>query len=445
MAQAESPWLAGAEQMAKSWTEAQRLLWRSWGELGQRALAQSGNRNPFAGAAEAWQRLAEEGLSAWRDERDGAEVAGEVAERLAEGQKRFLQLLEQTAEAWQALAPQLAQGGDWQQALRDYFETQSEQLREEVLGAARAALETSGEAAELWSRYLGEWRRLGRLWFAEVEGANAGAAEDSGFRGEAEGLSGRLWQVYDQTLGRAISSPTIGYGRELNAKLLAGFKAWLELRRADAEYQLLTTELWQKALESGVRALVTRAQAGQSPKTAKELLTLWIAAADEVFVREFGSEAYITAQGKLLNASMAYRLRERAILESFLSAYGLPTRTELDETHEALYELRRDLRSLRRQAAERQGSRAESNTEAALAALRREVDALRQELASRPENALEANLPLEHYSALAVAEVVERLEGLSRYQLEQLRAFELLHKNRKTLLSELDRHLREGA
>jgi hypothetical protein len=61
------------------------------------------------------------------------------------------------------------------------------------------------------------------------------------------------------------------------------------------------------------------------------------------------------------------------------------------------------------------------------------------------ERGLEANLPLENYGALSVADITESLDGLPRYALEQLRAFELLHKNRKTLLAELDRRLQEGA
>jgi Protein of unknown function (DUF2795) len=53
-------------------------------------------------------------------------------------------------------------------------------------------------------------------------------------------------------------------------------------------------------------------------------------------------------------------------------------------------------------------------------------------------------LPIEDYDELAVDEVRSRLEGLKPEELQVVRSYEKDHKNRKTLLSELDRRLKES-
>ncbi|GAB4461956.1 MAG: hypothetical protein OHK0029_28030 [Armatimonadaceae bacterium] len=54
------------------------------------------------------------------------------------------------------------------------------------------------------------------------------------------------------------------------------------------------------------------------------------------------------------------------------------------------------------------------------------------------------NLTVENYDNLTVDEVTERLEGLSQKELRQIRAYEQKHRERKTMLEELDRRLEDG-
>jgi len=49
---------------------------------------------------------------------------------------------------------------------------------------------------------------------------------------------------------------------------------------------------------------------------------------------------------------MSYRLREREIVEVWLQMYDLPTRSELDEAHRRIYELRKEVKTLKRALAE---------------------------------------------------------------------------------------------
>ena len=79
---------------------------------------------------------------------------------------------------------------------------------------------------------------------------------------------------------------------------------------------------------------------------------MWTRGAEQVFTDGFRTERYVLAQGQMLNAAMAYRVHEREIIEVFLNLYDLPTRTELDETHRRLYELRKEVKDLKKTISE---------------------------------------------------------------------------------------------
>ena len=48
-----------------------------------------------------------------------------------------------------------------------------------------------------------------------------------------------------------------------------------------------------------------------------------------------------------MNSAMTYRVHEREIVEAFLKFSHLPSRSELDEAHRRIYELRKEVKELK--------------------------------------------------------------------------------------------------
>jgi class III poly(R)-hydroxyalkanoic acid synthase PhaE subunit len=161
-------------------------------------------------------------------------------------------------------------------------------------------------------------------------------------------LTNLYWDAFERTFGRLLESPSMGYTRELHAKLLKGFDAWLDFRRASFEYQVMLADAWARAFEQLMQELVTLAEKGERIQSLRQLLGLWVDVADRVFMEEFRSEAYNRVQGQLVNTVMAYRLREQEIVETFMKISNLPTRSEMDEAHRTIYELRKEVKALRK-------------------------------------------------------------------------------------------------
>jgi class III poly(R)-hydroxyalkanoic acid synthase PhaE subunit len=137
--------------------------------------------------------------------------------------------------------------------------------------------------------------------------------------------------------------------REFNARLLEGFDAFTALNVAGAEYQAVVAETWDAAFKQFTEDLAGLAERGEQIDNVRDLVTMWTRGAENIFLDAFRTERYTLAQGKFLNANMEYRISQRRIMEKYLEAFDIPTRSEVDEAHRRIYELRKEVKALKKQ------------------------------------------------------------------------------------------------
>ncbi|MUH01630.1 hypothetical protein F7734_59010 [Scytonema sp. UIC 10036] len=131
-------------------------------------------------------------------------------------------------------------------------------------------------------------------------------------------------------------------------QLLQTFNVWINLSQASCDYLLLLLDIWVKAFEEFTQKLVNSQNQGETLNNWQDFLRNWSSIFDTVFARSFGSEDALQIQGKFLNAAIAWRLQQQQLVEMFLKMNNQPTRSELDELHRSLYELRKDVKSLKK-------------------------------------------------------------------------------------------------
>lgn len=68
-------------------------------------------------------------------------------------------------------------------------------------------------------------------------------------------------------------------------------------------------------------------------------------------------------------------------------------------------------------------------------------EGMRSAAAENVQRRSNGSLPIENYDELSAREVSERLKGLSEHEIRIIRSYERRHKNRETLLRQLDRKL----
>ncbi|MBI4400708.1 MAG: class III poly(R)-hydroxyalkanoic acid synthase subunit PhaE [Nitrospirae bacterium] len=347
-------WSEQTETLMKALTEAQMQMWKSWC-----GLIQTAPTPPYPGFVDQWRALANQGLMGWTA--DSEQIVKDVAKRLLGAQDAMTRFLELSVNAWKTMAPMAESGVDWETTLKKY----TGQLREQLLQSPEAIARTVQDTGELWRLYLEEWQKLTQPWAESLRRASWQVGRAATGDGSALiELTNLYWDAYERTFGRLLESPSLGHTRELNEELLKGFDAWLEFRRAGFEYQVKLAEAWAQGFEQFMQKLVSLAEAGEPVEGLRQLLSLWIDTVDEAFLAVFSSEEYARLQGHLVNTAMAYRIHERQIVEELLKISHVPSRSELDETHRRIYELRKELRELKKAVLEmRAGRSAHKDTE----------------------------------------------------------------------------------
>lgn len=355
--------------MTNPWFDAQKKILESWSSAMQTPFSMNGAPNGAANGSAFWQNpwaywqnmmqnsmapMASPGLmgEAW------AETARATAERMVASQTQMMQLLQQVTDAWQTLAASAMNGEDWQATLTAYTES----LHQQWQSAAEQTLALNTSSGELWRTYLQGLQAAGQPWAqawtttlmqwpAQMGAAVNGGSSFSGLP-DAATFMAPYWEAMETTLGQSLNTPPLGLTREYTHLLNTAFQAWLENRRAEFEYQSLINEGWVDTFEALMRRLVADAQAGNAVQTPRGLTDLWVEVGDDVFTELFRGERYATAQAALVNSNMTLKLKQRELLERWLASNDMPTRSEVDEAHRVIHDLRKEVKALRRQLAQ---------------------------------------------------------------------------------------------
>jgi len=339
-----------AAGMVYSWMDAQRLMWQAWMDLASKA---SPKEPTFSDMADEWQKLTMQSVQAWGSAVDP--IIRSTAEQFISAQGNALRFLNLAARAWEVAAPKMESGEDWQKALTDALD----EFRKRWVNLPAEMAAMTQDIESMWKLYLDQWRAFGQPW--ETVGLRAPSLWGRMLAGDSAALfelTDVYQAAYQQTLGRLATSPNLGMTREFNARLMEGFDSFTALNVANAEFLVVVAEIWEAAFKQFGEDLVELTEEGGKIENVRDLVTFWTRGAENVFLEAFRTERYTLAQGKLLNANMQYRLSQRRIVEKYLEAFDLPTRAEVDEAHRRIYELKKEVKALKKQMEELKSPRA---------------------------------------------------------------------------------------
>ena len=267
-------------------------------------------------------------------------------EQFVAAQEYSLRYLDFVTRAWNIMSASADSGEDIQAGI----EENRQQLLKDWANLPTAIAQDTNQ---LWNLYMQHWQQFGQPWMSAYQKAPEYQARLIAGDSSAIIELNKLYRdAYQQTVGRLVTSPNLGPAREFSEVIQQGFDTWVDWYMAYIDYQALLSETWQKAVNDFFDRLMTMAEKGESVESVRDLMLLWTRGAEEIFANTFREERYTLIQGKMLNSALAFRKQERMILEEWLNAYDLPTRSELDETHRRIYELRKEVKQLKKQLAE---------------------------------------------------------------------------------------------
>jgi hypothetical protein len=135
----------------------------------------------------------------------------------------------------------------------------------------------------------------------------------------------------------------------LDRKLLAVVAGWLMLLQRNGEHGARLWRAWSEAYAELFAELNDAAAKGAPVHPGRELLDRFIIVLNSKMQKMQRSEEFLASQRRVLEAFLSSRTRERELIELVANAFDLPTRTEIDDAHRSVHDLKREVRALRRE------------------------------------------------------------------------------------------------
>lgn len=224
----------------------------------------------------------------------------------------------------------MAQGsGPGADALRLWLEAQAEALS----GAARSAG---------WDRA----EELFRAWCRLLEGFGPTAASTAAPFDPSE------WLKPADSAGMGLLAGWLGGGAGAGRANGEPAVEWRDYLAALERHRAITGAAWLaafRAFAEEARRAFDDARRHEKPAPGlPELEALWRGIADREFAATQSSMPFLEGQEALLAAALDLRIRLRRDVEAVADLLGLPTRAEVDDMAEAIHQLRREVRALKR-------------------------------------------------------------------------------------------------
>jgi len=212
------------------------------------------------------------------------------------------------------------------------------------LSAGASDLATAGKSVmELWSAATAAAGKLAALL---PKAAGTDSVVEATFRKIADPRSwmGGMGEI-DDVLGRMAEGPRFADLWEAERRYAGVLQAWMTLRRRGLEHNAVVLQAWLQASNRFLEQLA----GWTKPMEAKAALALWTETANQQLLEAQRSEPFLQTQAAMIRATTDLRMAQQELVEHFGKQYGFPTRTELDDVHRTVTELRREVRAMQRQ------------------------------------------------------------------------------------------------
>jgi class III poly(R)-hydroxyalkanoic acid synthase PhaE subunit len=153
----------------------------------------------------------------------------------------------------------------------------------------------------------------------------------------------------DEVLGRMAQGPRFADLWEAERRYAGVVQAWMNLRRRGLEHNAVVLEAWLQAGRRFTEQLASRSGVDSKALDAKAALALWTETANQQLLEAQRSDRFLQTQAEMIRATTALRTAQQELVEHFGKQYGFPTRTEMDDVHRTVTELRREMRAMRRE------------------------------------------------------------------------------------------------
>jgi len=348
--------LGWQEELWKGWQTA----WQKGMEQWQKMLEQGKKEFPGADLFQSWQEMVFkqfQELSKAQPAGLGAEVfsralnAGAIYTKVLDFWKNaFASFLEMEGdksdpEALRKLQDQWID--QYQDLLKSLWGVEPSGIQKEALDSWAKILKTQTDA--YWEAITPVIKNLEQL----PEKLQASA------KGESQGiieLYALLRKNYEDTFGKVLRVPTMGYFREIQERVNKSIDSYVEYVATSSQYYSLLYQTGIRGMEKVISRLEEyKDKDWTSPDAAKEFYRLWWTINEDTYHELFLSPEFINLLREVLTRGLNLRKFMDELYDKLVESTPLPSKKDMDEIYLAIYELKKEVRWQRRAINELRG------------------------------------------------------------------------------------------
>jgi len=359
----------------KRWQETQAGMYRGWMDSWMRMAGgggQGGGKAEEKSAPDAmdfyrrWMEYVQEMMGKFAVPGEG--LGPDTFMKIFQTADVYSQLYAMWVEMFEAYRRATGEGGEYDFAtMSKVLEKWSEQYREIVQKVFAPALPAqlqwvaeiydgeipllaSGLFVHLWAPWFEYGRRLADRGL-KMEKLSPEAAVDAyeGWR-----------KVYEESFGRLLRAPVMGYYREAAEKLRYTVDSLTEFNIVLSEFYAQLQAAGARSFEKLQERLASMQAEGKTdPMSFRDLYRLWWETSEELYIELFRTEEFSKLQGQLVDKGMQFRRDFQAYVEEATKELPFPNRSEMDHLYKAVDRLKREVRTLKKELKELRGATGE--------------------------------------------------------------------------------------
>lgn len=154
---------------------------------------------------------------------------------------------------------------------------------------------------------------------------------------------------YENTVGKMLNSPTFGKNMVLWRQNQAGFDRFIKYNIAVSEFYTALYEIAEDATKKVLEDYVEMAAKGAQPKTFDEFYKYWSKGVTAAYDKVLFSEQLSVLAGNMVDELARYKIEFDKLWDLYLAATPIARKSELNGLYKTVYELRKELRLLKKE------------------------------------------------------------------------------------------------
>ncbi len=354
-------WQEAQAEMFKGWMDAWTRMAGGWGQGGERP---DGRPEPDASELyRRWMDSVQEMTARFTPPAGG--IGPDAYAKMFQAADVYARLHAMWVEMFEAYRKAAGEGGEYDfNAVKEVLEKWSGQYREIVQKVFAPALPpqlqwiaelydgeipllASGLLVHLWSPWYEYGRRMVDRAMSMEKLSPEGTVEAYG-----------AWKkAYEESFGRLLRAPAMGYYREAAEKLRYTVDSLAEFNIVLSEFYAALQGAGARSFEVLQRKLGSlQAEGTAEPMSFRDLYRLWWETSEELYIDLFRTEEFSRLQGQLVDKGMQFRRDFQAYVEEATKELPFPNRSEMDHLYKAVDRLKRDVRALKAEVKELTGA-----------------------------------------------------------------------------------------